>query len=93
MRKRRSGGKASEDLADFQFQARLELDAKFPVVPNDPGRYLTDNLPSLNAPVPHQTRQFRIDVRVPTGVTGNAVPVWVAIGGATSQPSVTRTVK
>ena len=32
---------------------------------------------------------IRVDVRVPAGVSGNAVPVAISIGGVTSQPGVT----
>jgi uncharacterized protein (TIGR03437 family) len=36
---------------------------------------------------------IRIDVNVPTGVSGNAVPIVVTIGSASSQPGVTIAVK
>jgi len=32
---------------------------------------------------------IRVDVRVPAGVSGNAVPVAISIGGVTSQPGAT----
>jgi len=36
---------------------------------------------------------IRIDVSVPTGVSGNAVPVVIKIGSVSSQPGVTIAVK
>jgi uncharacterized protein (TIGR03437 family) len=36
---------------------------------------------------------IRLDIRVPAGVTGNAVPVIVQMGGVASQPGVTIAVK
>jgi uncharacterized protein (TIGR03437 family) len=32
---------------------------------------------------------IRVDVRVPAGISGNAVPVTISIGGVASQPGVT----
>jgi trimeric autotransporter adhesin len=36
---------------------------------------------------------IRVDVRVPTGITGSAIPVTLQIGGVSSQPGVTIAVK
>jgi hypothetical protein len=71
-----------------QYGGRISLQLPVTIAATSPGIFTADSSGKGQA-VAINEADGRVDVRVPAGVSGNAVPVAISIGGVTSQPGVT----